>query len=1023
MSTIRLPSPEPDIDDCPNRVFYSETSISIAKDNEESDGEIDLSGPVPLMCSRSSEHRPEVDKKGLVVNSTNVTSNEKPNIDGKCSSDELVQVKTDYDKTDSNVVGRSEQYDPELSDDEVDLHIKGVDSDQIKDTAKVKNEEDEKKGGFEKTDKGIESGNDDNVKKEDFNKENVKKEDIKTEDTIKDCKEIVNSEIQEDGNGDKIKKENINNGISKGNYESIVKYDEASKSEDEMNPVKNELPIMGEKEGELKESEEGEINEDKGEGSKEMYDKDDLELDLQKEFELVKDNRCNDNKSCSGLSPSTQEDTFNSSADNDGKLKDVDSSPGSTPRKPNKEKDGADQEGDDVLELGCGDEKDGLVDITDEEISTYEKSWELEDNQAPNGKSAGIEGLETEAISEGEDNMAEEGQIRSTSQNGPKEEGEIISEEKRAPVAWKKVTKAKERSYRDKDNSKEKSKKKEKKPKEKRKELERYDVRKIISDKPKKRRVDEFGRDISSSRSRSLLDSKSKSRSRSIGGRSIRSRRSRSRSISKGKRRRSRERRSRSRGRSRVRSRDRSRGRSRGKSRERVKSGERSKRRPRTKTRSRSASRRRKSRSPRKKERRSRGKSREKKRRQRESSLSCSSCSCSSCERERRGSKNLTVIVPNEPATRKEKKKSKYKERSEKRRRVDSPVPSKEVFTSGDNILVSVNFKASKSGDTGRKESSKKKKDDESKKKKDKNSKENQPLRSIVSKSNQSQKKNRLNARNLKPVAIIDLAQSPFREQTLSPKEVIVLTDSDSDEKRKPNETSLPPCQVTGPKTPPEPHIKFNIVNSKPQVLRTLANPLLDSMDPLDGDGEEEEDERVEIPHKGPNTPPEPPVPYDPFEPTKSRSPTPTQDIEETRKPPTPPGDKPLPPEPATRPVSPPKPPIEPPKTPSPLHSPPPKPAEDNPPDKAHISPPNNHDDDSMDIGGGDSPYSPGSSDGEDLFEPPALQITAQVTSSKVKSRPGAKLLPKLTPSPLKRKPGSNKTTTPLKSNKGNQSI
>lgn len=531
---------------------------------------------------------------------------------------------------------------------------------------------------------------------------------------------------------------------------------------------------------------------------------------------------------------------------------------------------GSSDERDDLLEL---EERDGLVDITDEEISNYEKSWEMEEN----GKKAGLEGLETEAISDNEyppeesdaaeDQRLSAPELPESNQDAPDEsgpvengrsgeEGEIITED-RHPVQWKKLSKTtKERSYRgDREMSKKEANKEITKKKEKRKELERYDVRKLISEKPR-RKVDEFGRDISS-------HSRSNTRSPSRGRRSL----------SRGKKRRSR---SRSRSKERVRSKERNKERSRSKSRSKEKRRERSKEKSKERSRVRSTSRskkKRRSRSPKKDRARSREKaSKERKKRKKSPSMSCSSCSCSSCEREKRRSKKLTVIVTNEEVGKRKEKKKKDKKSSPKNRRRSSPVPSKEVFTSGDNILVSVNFKSSKSGES-RKESSKRRKDDETRKKKDKGTKENQPVRSIVTAKKSKKKLNTKNT-NQKPVAIIDLDASPFREVN-SPKEVIVLTDSDSEDKRPQQENAVP-VSITGPKTPPEPLIKFNIVNNKQQSLRTMANPLMDALlEQLEDEGDDVEGD--EIPHKGPNTPPEPPVPYDPFEPTKSRSPTPVE--------------------------------------------------------------------------------------------------------------------------------------------------
>lgn len=171
-------------------------------------------------------------------------------------------------------------------------------------------------------------------------------------------------------------------------------------------------------------------------------------------------------------------------------------------------------EGDDMLELACEEERDGLVDITDEEISNYEKSWEMEDCKKRQ-KGAGLDGLETEAISDCEYPPPESDPVGTEKQEDPtdalsaedgavengnkEEEGEITTEEK-VPVQWKKLQKdkLKDRSYRGDKDMKNKEKKKEIiKKKEKRKELERYNVRKLISEKPR-RKVDEFGRDISS---------------------------------------------------------------------------------------------------------------------------------------------------------------------------------------------------------------------------------------------------------------------------------------------------------------------------------------------------------------------------------------------------------------------------------------------------------------------------------------------------------------------------------------------
>ncbi|KDR23360.1 hypothetical protein L798_05321, partial [Zootermopsis nevadensis] len=243
--------------------------------------------------------------------------------------------------------------------------------------------------------------------------------------------------------------------------------------------------------------------------------------------------------------------------------------------------------------------------------------------------------------------------------------------------------------------------------------------------------------------------------------------------------------------------------------------------------------------------------------------------------------KKLTVIVPNtkddsERHRKKEKKRKESKKNKDavaplekrKKRKEKSPAPSKEVFTSGDNILVSVNFKSNKT--TGSKDvlttsgavavavkdPSKRKQidgpfemDRESTKKlrKDKGG-DKTVVRSGEKKSKKGVQKagnkaSRVAALiNKKPVAIIDLDQSPFHEQTPSPRDLIVLSDSEED------------------------HI------TKEGNREELADSL---------------SSRRKMLHKGPNTPPEPrgpttpcspptsPDAYDPFDPTKSGTPSP----------------------------------------------------------------------------------------------------------------------------------------------------
>ncbi|VEN39205.1 unnamed protein product [Callosobruchus maculatus] len=277
---------------------------------------------------------------------------------------------------------------------------------------------------------------------------------------------------------------------------------------------------------------------------------------------------------------------------------------------------------------------------------------------------------------------------------------------------------------------------------------------------------------------------------------------------------------------------------------------------------------------------------------------------------------NLAVTVNNTKKKKDKRKKDKRnKDPSKRRRRYErekTPPPSKEVFASGDNILVSVSFNnenevrdvttrdknrdagsaAGGGGGAGGAGGGKKKK--------------------------KRNKQQRRDLSGVKPVAIIDLARSPFRELTPSPRNVIVLTDSDTEEAQNANGGGVgggsgggvgggvcekgicdsssqqvasperPLAYATGPKTPPEPAVKFSLCAKQP-TLRAISNPLIEP-DDLEMEAVDEEDIHAELEnrlaeglmHKGPNTPPEPPNSppsspdaYDPFEPTKSRSPTP----------------------------------------------------------------------------------------------------------------------------------------------------
>ncbi|KAJ8915230.1 hypothetical protein NQ315_015453 [Exocentrus adspersus] len=501
--------------------------------------------------------------------------------------------------------------------------------------------------------------------------------------------------------------------------------------------------------------------------------------------------------------------------------------------------------------------------------------------------------------------------------------------------SFKKLSKSsKERNYRDKDLARQSSptkfkedrfqNKKEKK-REKRKELERYSVRAVIAEKPRSLVIkDQFGRDVrrtpTKSRSRSytppvrnsppktrrspsltqaLSRLRSVSRHRSM---SLPRNRSPSRGHASPPKSRPRKRRTRSHRRSPSRSRSRSPGKkrpsSKNKKRKRSpsrhknrKSRDRSKKKPRTRSKHRSASPTRRNREwnirrewtpismsptpnilqhispswtpPRMID------TSELLESEALALVSAMNASKKKKEKKRKGEKRLK-----EGALGKQKKRRRERERT--------PPPSKEVFASGDNILVSVSFNnENETRDVTTREKRKKDMEDMNKKKKEKR-----------------RSKNRKDVSGIKPVAIIDLERSPFKEMTPSPKDVIVLTDSDNNDNEEPSrsiqnnicdssqQVASPEQSINfsmGPKTPPEPQIKFSLTAKPPQV-RAINNPLIDPEElEISQMPEEINRDRIsESVHKGPNTPPEPPNSppsspdvYDPFEPTKSRSPTP----------------------------------------------------------------------------------------------------------------------------------------------------
>lgn len=302
-------------------------------------------------------------------------------------------------------------------------------------------------------------------------------------------------------------------------------------------------------------------------------------------------------------------------------------------------------------------------------------------------------------------------------------------------------------------------------------------------------------------------------------------------------------------------------------------------------------------------------------------------------------------------SSRKEKnKRSKKKKKGEKRREgrkekkrkrrteTPEPAPSKEVFASGNNILVSVSFNKET---TANQQHTQQTIVTLPPNREDLLSTRRTSLDCIANSSASSKKRKEKRKKiDTKPVAIIDLERSPFQVEQ-EPADVIVLTDSEETLEREHrrdrrhsescprevdtethrnqrsgasggqrgetsperldtiHEESYDLTQTGGPKTPPEPPVvKFNLQTKKQNKVR---NPLHEDDDDLASDAElderqqqqqQQENHRSELDTMhvqssqkiGPNTPPESgpcsPDAYDPFEPTKSpsispRSPTP----------------------------------------------------------------------------------------------------------------------------------------------------
>lgn len=305
------------------------------------------------------------------------------------------------------------------------------------------------------------------------------------------------------------------------------------------------------------------------------------------------------------------------------------------------------------------------------------------------------------------------------------------------------------------------------------------------------------------------------------------------------------------------------------------------------------------------------------------------------------GTENLKVILKNSDAIAKKKSKKKRERKRDAKKKpkelrvkrpekigTDPEVASKEVFASGDNILVSVSFNNKPKDDdfmvsletSSQKSKSKRRKPSVSpnstqsltgetdgelekrrRKKKGKNRKEKNAgeAKATTGETTVSTPTTKRKS-DMKPIAIIDLDKSPIKEIG-SPKDVIVLSDSDGENKKhqKNHQNKEPinlvqddnqktPMRVaTPPESPPPqasisnpaPSVQFSFqLKSKSQVL---------PFNPAFVHEQEDDEEEIKETSKTPAEPAEPPGPspkmqeekpvkspdaYDPFEPTKSGS-------------------------------------------------------------------------------------------------------------------------------------------------------
>lgn len=292
---------------------------------------------------------------------------------------------------------------------------------------------------------------------------------------------------------------------------------------------------------------------------------------------------------------------------------------------------------------------------------------------------------------------------------------------------------------------------------------------------------------------------------------------------------------------------------------------------------------------------------------------------------------NIKVILKNEDAIAKRQKlkkreKKNKKEKVPRKEVVEKPTKdvkevSKEVFASGDNILISVCFNNNNNNN----------KEDQTVvneklgpiKSKSKKRQASPPVSSVSSTSfEESERRQRKHKRkkvknkrervaskapetppiaqskrksDMKPIAIIDLEKSPGKEITQSPKEVIVLSDSDGDGKKRDNSSKdviiiddviIEKNNRKQPETPPaptQPVLKFAL-KSKSNILPfNLLHDQAEEVEEQEGggsNGDAAKNNQQKEPSEMANNSMDDKSSnqrdaYDPFEPTKSGSASP----------------------------------------------------------------------------------------------------------------------------------------------------